>query len=54
MVKELNPRFYKLVYKFPNDIKPKVGGVLSYKSNAFEGTFGLNLRDKKPNDFKLA
>lgn len=53
-IMEFNTRFQKLIDKIHKDIRPQENVALLYYVNAFEGNFGLLLRDKVPKDLKEA
>ena len=51
---EFNVRFDKLVSNAPQDLRPTDQAILILYLNAFEGWFGLNLKEKNLNDLKTA
>ena len=53
-IHEFNVRFDKLVSNFPQDLRPIEQAILILYLNAFEGWFGLNLKEKNFNDLKTA
>ena len=53
-VHEFNIRFDKTVGNIPEEIKPKDQAIVIHYLNAFEGWLGYHLKDKNPNDLKIA
>ena len=53
-IHEFNLRFDKLVSNVLQDLRPTAQAILILYLNAFEGWFGLNLKEKNPNDLKTA
>jgi hypothetical protein len=53
MVNEFDGRFRKLINKILDKIKPKDDVILLQYTKAYEGQFGLMLRDKFPTTLEL-
>ena len=51
-IHKFNVIFDKLVSNVPQDLRPTEQAILILYLNAFEGWFGLNLKEKNPNDLK--
>jgi hypothetical protein len=53
-VEEFNKKFNDLVKSLPNDILPSNTAILIYYMEAFDGEMRYALRDKDPQNLKLA
>ena len=53
-IQDFNLIFDKLVSNVPQDLRPTKQVIVILYLNAFEGWFGLNLKEKNPNDLKTA
>ena len=53
-VHEFNMRFDKTVGNITDEIRPKDQAIVIHYLNAFDGWLGFNLKDKNPNDLKIA
>jgi hypothetical protein len=47
-INEFNSRFDALIKDFPDNLRPNDEVILLFYNNAFEGQFGIVLRDKSP------
>jgi hypothetical protein len=51
---DFNARFSKTYYKIPTTIRPNVAYALNYYLEAFDGIFGIFLRNKEPQNLDEA